>query len=182
MMPWFEDPDKAIVQCSHAIAVDSQNAKAFLYRGEAHRHKRNFDDAIVDLTCVIGMIPNNTHNSKMLKILIDAHICRGAAFANNDDLDEAIDDFSQAIELAPDSVLAWRNRGVAWHEKGGFDQAIADYSRAIELDSNDPDSYMRRGLSFKRLKKDQQARTDFATVRQLKKEGRELRRFSTRQA
>lgn len=179
-MSWFDNADDAIVECSQAIAIDSQNTRAYLYRGEAHRHNRNFDDAITDFTRVIGMTPSAGHDSKTLKILVDAHLCRGATFGNKGNLDAAIDDFSQAIKLNPNRALAWYDRGVSWHQKGKFDQAIADYSRAIELDPNDPDAYMRRGLSWKRLDEHQCARTDFAMVRKLKSEGIELRTISRR--
>ena len=56
---------------------------------------------------------------------------RGLAYDNQGRYDQAIANYSRAIELNPDYVSAYYNRGNAYDNQGRYHQAIADYSRAI---------------------------------------------------
>ena len=57
----------------------------------------------------------------------------------------AIEHYSHAIELAPNSAEAYNNRGVAYGEKGDFNRAIADYIKAIQLKPDLVEAYNNRG-------------------------------------
>jgi tetratricopeptide (TPR) repeat protein len=48
-------------------------------------------------------------------------------------LDSSIDDFDQAIRLAPDLGFAYNNRAVSYIRLGRYDQAQADVDRAQKL-------------------------------------------------
>lgn len=61
------------------------------------------------------------------------------------DLDEVIEDYTQAIRLNPSCGAAFNNRGVARHANGDFDGAIADYDQVIRLEPTDPGAYYNRG-------------------------------------
>ncbi|MHC4201358.1 MAG: tetratricopeptide repeat protein [Planctomycetota bacterium] len=50
------------------------------------------------------------------------------------DYDDAIDDFTKAIELHPDLAVAYNNRGMAYAMKRDIDRAMDDFERALELD------------------------------------------------
>jgi tetratricopeptide (TPR) repeat protein len=58
---------------------------------------------------------------------------RGNAYSVKGEFDQAISDYTKAIELNPKLDFAYSNRGNAYKDKGQFDEAITDYSRAIEL-------------------------------------------------
>ncbi|MBF0481529.1 MAG: tetratricopeptide repeat protein [Desulfovibrionaceae bacterium] len=47
--------------------------------------------------------------------------------------DQAIADLTKAIEMKPDSAVAYKFRGNAWSGKGNRDQAIADLTKAIQI-------------------------------------------------
>ena len=66
----------------------------------------------------------------------------------NGDHDGAIADYSRAIELDPDLVLAYRARGWVYLLIGDLDQAIADYDRAVELDPDRAAHYASRGMAY----------------------------------
>ena len=48
--------------------------------------------------------------------------------------DEALADYSRAIELDPEEAWVIASRGETYRAMGRYDQALADYDRAIELD------------------------------------------------
>jgi Flp pilus assembly protein TadD len=90
------------------------------------------------------------HKGHRARRLEDATIYykRGVAFQSLGELDEAIDDYSRALELDPSNALAYNNRGIVWHRKDELENAIADYDRAIELDPEDAVAYNNRGLAW----------------------------------
>ena len=61
----------------------------------------------------------------------------GAAFLNEGKIDEAIQEFTKAIELNPNNAFAYLHRGSAWLKKGEFNKATEDYAKAIKLNPND---------------------------------------------
>ncbi|MDX1414957.1 MAG: serine/threonine-protein kinase [Candidatus Promineifilaceae bacterium] len=69
---------------------------------------------------------------------------------------EAIDDYSKAVALDPDSALYYSNRGLTYHYLGRCKKALQDYKRAIKRDPRMAEAYLNRGLTFyaqKRYKK-----------------------------
>lgn len=69
---------------------------------------------------------------------------------------EAIDDFSSAIDLDSQQVEYYWRRAILYGEGGEYDKAIADYDKAIALDNNNDVLWRNRAieaLSSKRYKK-----------------------------
>jgi tetratricopeptide (TPR) repeat protein len=91
------------------------------------------------------------------------------------DLPGALADANKALNLKPNQPLLYQNRGVAYWELGNFQAALADFNRAIELEQpilakskSDNDEIDRnkifhyyRGATYERLKKYQQALSDY---------------------
>lgn len=73
---------------------------------------------------------------------------RGNAKVSQNNLQSAIADFDQAIELAPTATDPHLNRGTAWEGLGEWEQAIADYRRVLELDPQDAMGYNNLGNAF----------------------------------
>jgi tetratricopeptide (TPR) repeat protein len=63
----------------------------------------------------------------------EAYFNRGLAYLQKYQYDQAISDFTKAIEIDPRSASAYNNRGLAWKNKGDYDRAIADYNKAFEI-------------------------------------------------
>ena len=64
----------------------------------------------------------------------EKHFDQGLAYLDGERYDEAITEFTKAIELDPYCAVAYTNRGIAYCQKGIFDQAIANFNKVIELD------------------------------------------------
>lgn len=78
-----------------------------------------------------------------------AYINRGHFYFENNFGDEAIKDFSKAIELNKDYTNAYYDRGIAYYVKGNLNAAIKDYDKAIELNPNYTQAYNNRGIAYK---------------------------------
>jgi tetratricopeptide (TPR) repeat protein len=77
---------------------------------------------------------------------------------------KAIDAFSRAIELAPNSAHAYNNRGVSYSELGNYRLAIQDFNRAISLKPGETVFRFNRGVAFGREEELELAMKDFAQV------------------
>ena len=61
------------------------------------------------------------------------------------DVDCAISDYTNAIESNPNNPTPYFARGTAHLKAFDFDSAIADFTRAIEIEPNDASAYTNRG-------------------------------------
>lgn len=87
---------------------------------------------------------------------------RGHLYREFQRLDEAVDDYTRAIELNP-GVSAFRHRAGIYRDLGQYKLAVADLNRAIELT---PRGYLfkRRGLAHFHLAQFDSALSDIATA------------------
>ena len=73
---------------------------------------------------------------------------RGNRYSRNGVYDQAIRDYTSAIELDDTFADAYFNRGVSHYELGAYDEAIDDLTRAIELNPREDNYYGRRSLAY----------------------------------
>ena len=79
-----------------------------------------------------------------------AYFNRGLAYYDKGQYDQAISEYSKALEINPRYALAYNDRGNAYQSKGQNGQAISDYSKAIELNPKDHKAYNNRGIAYSR--------------------------------
>jgi len=79
----------------------------------------------------------------------EANINHGADNYQRGQYDEAISDFSKAIEINPRYAQAYLNRGTAYHRIGQYEQAISDLNNAIEINPRYAEAYFNRGGHFR---------------------------------
>jgi lipoprotein NlpI len=79
--------------------------------------------------------------------LAAAYCLRGQTYADLERHDEAIQDTSTGVRLAPGSVAPWTCRGGIYFRAGQFDKSIADYSKAIPLGATSAETFRGRGVS-----------------------------------
>ena len=92
---------------------------------------------------------------------------QGTKNAKKGNLAQAIDDFTTAIEIKPDDIMAYNNRGSAYAKQGDYIQAISDFSKAIGINSNDPVAYHNRAVAYYCLKQYDQAWGDVNMVKEI---------------
>jgi tetratricopeptide (TPR) repeat protein len=86
-------------------------------------------DACSAVTQVAGLEP---------QLLATVFGSRGLARQTKREYDQAIQDFDQAIQLAPKYAAVFFLRGVSYRTKHDYDNAIFDYDQAIQLDPKLP--------------------------------------------
>jgi len=113
---------------------------------------------------------------------VKVHMDKAGTYWGQGKFDEAIGEFTEAIELNPDvdvAALAYVGRAACYHSKGDrvdnqggeYDKAIADCNKAIELGNKviklDPESntlalaYYQRGWVYSDKDEDDKAIADF---------------------
>ena len=98
------------------------------------------------------------------KMKANKEIKNGDALLKEGKFDEAIGEYTKAIELFVDNedkAEAYNNRGVAKGKKGDYDGAIADYTKAIELKPDYATAYHNRGYAFFKNNDFENAEKDF---------------------
>ena len=69
--------------------------------------------------------------------MYQAYIGRGVAYANLGNYLQAIEDFTQAINLNPTFVLSYYHRGNCYEKIGENKKAQADFKKVAELDTTE---------------------------------------------
>ena len=70
---------------------------------------------------------------------------RGNIRLLREELDEAIEAYSQSIDLRSQVASSYNNRGVVYWRKGDFDLAIEDFGTALKIKSDFAEAYHNRG-------------------------------------
>ncbi|XP_073122364.1 serine/threonine-protein phosphatase 5 isoform X1 [Henckelia pumila] len=80
---------------------------------------------------------------------------------------QAIDLYTQAIEVSSDNAVYWANRAFAHTKLEEYGSAIQDATKAIEIDSRYSKGYYRRGAAYLAMGKFKDALKDFQQVKKI---------------
>ena len=92
---------------------------------------------------------------------------RGNAYLALGQIDRAISDYTNAINILP-SAVAYFNRGNAYLKKEQYDKAEKDYDEALKLDPTLVDAYLNRGVTFTNRGQYDRAIADYNEVLKLR--------------
>lgn len=96
------------------------------------------------VTSACGRLIADAASTPEVKAIAHANI--GTAHRRKQAWDEAIAEYTTAIELNPKFATLYFNRGVAKYGKGDAKAAIADFSEAIRLDPQNPEPLVNRAI------------------------------------
>jgi Tfp pilus assembly protein PilF len=97
-----------------------------------------------------------------------AYYNRGAVYADRKEFEQALADYTKAIQLKPGYLDAYVNRGNIFRDKKMDEEAIQDYIKAIQLQPDFPTAYFNRGTVFMNEKRTDEALNDFDMAIKLK--------------
>jgi tetratricopeptide (TPR) repeat protein len=102
-----------------------------------------FNEALKSYLKLIEDVNEQRINSKTAAIFFEG---LGYSYKRQDD--QAISNYTRAIDLNPTVATIYRGRGVVYRRKGQYDRAISDYNRAIELNPEFAMAYASRGFAY----------------------------------
>ena len=76
------------------------------------------------------------------------YVDRGIAYGEKGQLDQAVDDFTKALEIDAKSTDAYYNRGIAYVYKGQYDWAVDDLNKVLEIDLKNGGAYYYRAIAY----------------------------------
>lgn len=136
----LEKLEEAIEDYNKAIENLSDNNyiyQARFNKGICLRRLGLLDQSIEDLKIAVNLKGEKA----------SAHNNLGLSFFEKEDFDEALAEFTKAINIEPHS-FHYNNRGLANYHIGKLEDAKADYDKAISLNPDDPFFYFNRGNVF----------------------------------
>ena len=89
------------------------------------------------------------------------YIIQGNEAYKEGNLGQAVSDYTKAIEIDPNDVMAYVDRGNVYDINKNFIQALSDYNKAIKLNPNDANAYSNRGTVYSKQKIFIKAISDF---------------------
>ena len=102
-------------------------------------NEQRWGEAEVFFTRALAADPTHPGNSMLLSNLATLQRYQGR-------LDDAIKNYSMALDLTPNSVTLLLNRAAAFIETGNTERAITDYERVCQLDPTDVESRYSLGM------------------------------------
>jgi tetratricopeptide (TPR) repeat protein len=133
--------EQGIRDLDEAIHLNSENATAYLCRGDYLADEKRFAEGISELDRAIQINPD-----------LGAYVTRGSILDAAGRYDEAIDDFNQAEAIAPSpDALSWihLHRAAAFSHKGDQAASRRDCGRAVlELTGGSGIGFGNYGISF----------------------------------
>jgi len=120
------------IDFNEAIKYDTVSPEYYSSRGAAKAAAGYFQDAIMDFTLTIKLLPFDTN----------PYMNRGLAYLYLKDYQAASDDYSKVIEIDPYNTDAYLKRGVTLQYLENIPAACEDWKKASELGSEKARTYL----------------------------------------
>lgn len=159
----LEDYKGAHKIIDNAIKQNSDYPDFYLTRGKILIHKGKFENAIEDLNRALDL--SKGENNKFFENKI--YVSRGAAYQKLFAFEQALNDYSKAIQLNDNNPNVFLYRGYLYYQTNEFEEAIKDFNIVIEIDPENPYAYYNRGMAYLKQVKDDEACDDFHTACEL---------------
>ncbi|MSQ31795.1 MAG: tetratricopeptide repeat protein [Dehalococcoidia bacterium] len=178
---------KAIAEFDKTIKLDPKYAEAYHRRGMCYAQTGEYYKSLVDFGKAIDLNPFFTQaygnrgtvesilgkyqlalndHDKLVSLDPTAlgYFFRGTDHLRLGNLQKAVSDFTQSLELLPRLQCVHNNRGVALHKLELYDNAVADFGYELDIYPDYPITYLNSAESQRLLKKYEQAVSDFTKV------------------
>lgn len=134
---------KAATFYEQVLSLVPKHVEALHHVGIIAFQEGNYELAVGFIRAALAQNPN----------VAAAHCDLGNALKELNQLDNALNSYDRAIELAPGDVDAYYNRGATLHAMKRFDDALASYDEALALNPGDAQALNNRGVTLKELQR-----------------------------
>lgn len=175
------------------IENNSASANDYLIKGDINFQKNNLDQALLDYRKALEieqsgkahfMIAQIYHTKNHLQLALDCYnkaisydnsiqdifYFRGSVYLGLRNYENAIQDFTTAINLSPNDYNNFFYRALTYENAGQIQNAISDYSKALNISSQNYEAYYNRGRLYLSQNQQQNAIDDFNRAIQLNPE------------
>ena len=158
------DLDRAQADYDSVIAINPSNFDALNRRAWIHVRKKQYDQAIADLTQAAESNDDGTASSDtaLTRITIFGNRCWVRALAGQ--FDDALSDCNAALAQEI-SVGLLDDRGFLYFRMGQFDKAIGQYNAALRVEPQSAQSLLARGLAELKNKQRPKGDADIAAAK-----------------
>lgn len=118
--------EEAMKVCNDALVKDPNNTDVFFVKSLVHAAKKDFQNAINEITKVILTEPS-----------IKAYMQRASFYSVLGQHHNSINDYSQVIRLDENNIYAHLNRAYASEQIQNFKAALSDYNKVATLANGD---------------------------------------------
>ncbi|MBL8851091.1 MAG: tetratricopeptide repeat protein [Planctomycetaceae bacterium] len=161
----LQDRDAALVDFAKAVEFEPQHLAAQLGRCDLLLQTAQPDQVEQAYAEIVEKFPQEP--------LVFNN--RGMFFQSFGRNDEAIADFTKAIEINAQYVPAYTNRAYSKLEAGAFSEAIADLNKAVEIDPQYPAAHSLRGSAYLQSGDANSALADYEAALQLNPDNPQVR-------
>ena len=121
---------------------DAKEANKLAREGAEAAKNQEWDKAVESLRKAAGL------DHKYAKDLAAVYQQRGYAAATNQQFQDAVNDYSEAIKITSDDPRIYEQRAAVEMKLNDMDKALADYSEAIKLKPNEVRYYTYRSYIY----------------------------------
>lgn len=142
-------------EIDRAISLDPEYAGFYFSRGMISNMKRNYRRAVEDFNRAISLQASG---------LSTVYLNLGISRLNMQDDQNALDDFTMAIDHNSRNTAALNYRGMINYRNNQFEAAIADFDIIINLDQGNDIAHYNRAMAYLRSGNARSACIDFHTA------------------
>lgn len=137
-----------------AISSEPDSSTAYVKSGIVEMDLKNYEEAISYFVKSLSINKNAGINAEVYSY-------KAQCEEKLNKSEEALSDYSYALNINPIYVKALNNRGVLYNKLGKYNNALDDLNKVINLDSSFYMAYNNRGLVYENLSQYQQALDDY---------------------
>ena len=139
--------EAALPYFDKVIAVDKKNDEAFRMKGQALMMLGRLNEATNTIIEALNLNPQN----------IWTLILMGNIFIKQDDIENAMRYYEEAIKYHPSDAIAINNVAAAYMHQGLLDKALETFNRAISIDGSYLNSYYGKAVVLHKQGKEREA-------------------------
>lgn len=163
------DSKRGFSLLNEGLNVDANNIALLMMRGNYYAEAEQYELATNDFNKALVINPDNS----------DVQYSIATVHLRKNELEDAIERFTIAIDLDPSHSFSWTFRGRSLMLLKQYDEAIKNCTKAIELQPDNALAYINRRYAFYHSKQYQKALEDEAIIIELDEpEGLRLRAYT----
>ncbi len=140
----LRDLEGAIESYTDALSQFPTYTEAYLRRGICYFHQEAYDEALQDFVAASND-PRDPYRPESRALYWS-----GLTNARIGEHQQAIRDYTRALEAAPDYIAVYLNRGLSYINMGRYDQAIEDFNNVLRRDRDHADAIRFRDVAVQR--------------------------------